>query len=146
MTKQRGSIREMLLFIVVVVLAGCFAYDYSAASVDAVKEVIVLAEENPKAATTVKAFFASNSKPSNRELRGLKEQVNEILVVQLAKTASGSEPKSKAPEMTFEQFVDQAIPGGRTVFWVITAFVFLVCSMVFITALLTGFSDAKRGR
>lgn len=90
---QRGAGALDLLVTLALMLGIIFWVfsDYLPAHAEDLQAVIVLAEPSPVAKSVLAASLKDTPNPNRNELRRLRNRVNEIIVTEMARTATGDE-------------------------------------------------------
>jgi len=111
--KQTGSIGDVIFGIVFLVVALSFAHGSLTADPQAVQELAHSARNSPEALATIKATLEKTPTPTNRELRQLRDKVNDQILLQTSKEVTGNPDLKAAPQVqTQEQKIETEKPQG----------------------------------
>lgn len=89
MKKQQGSITTALLVVLTVVGFVVWAYGATTATPEDVQAVVQKAKGSPAAALIVQTALKNTPTPTVAELVGIRDKVNEQLVLDISKSATG---------------------------------------------------------
>ena len=100
--QQRGKVSGALLILVGDILILWVSWDLSPAPAADVKAVVEMVNEVPAARIKVQTFLANNPSPNNVELKNLKRDINDLVVLEEAKKITGNPDLKSSSEQQAE--------------------------------------------
>ena len=90
-TKQQGfGVFEVVFLVSMIILVIVFSYDYADASASDVAELTQLAQTSNEATSRLQSFLTNHPTPTNSELRAVRKDVNEAVVLEQSRKITGN--------------------------------------------------------